>query len=111
MGMEKIDFIWYMKKMSLLAMVGYFAGIGTYWAQEQLLGASEEVEETHVTIVEDRAHGIISDETTVHLDTEMFIGTKHVSEGEEATEEHATAEATEEFVVEEIIAVEEVPAE
>ena len=98
MGMEKIDFIWYMKKMSLLALVGYFAGIGTYWAQEHLLGASEEVEESHVTIVEDRAHGVISDETTVHLDTEMFIGTKRISEGE-ATEEHATTEVTEEQVI------------
>jgi len=26
MGMEKIDFIWYMKKISLLAIAGYFAG-------------------------------------------------------------------------------------
>ena len=26
MGMEKIDFIWYMKRISLLAMAGYFGG-------------------------------------------------------------------------------------
>ncbi|MEA3496932.1 MAG: sodium:proton antiporter NhaD [Bacteroidota bacterium] len=31
MGMEKIDFIWYMKKISLLAMLGYFAGAGVYY--------------------------------------------------------------------------------
>jgi len=31
MGLEKIDFIWYMKKISLLALVGYFAGAGLYW--------------------------------------------------------------------------------
>ncbi|MCF8295942.1 MAG: sodium:proton antiporter NhaD [Saprospiraceae bacterium] len=31
MGMEKIDFIWYMKKISLLALVGYLAGAGVYW--------------------------------------------------------------------------------
>jgi Na+/H+ antiporter NhaD/arsenite permease-like protein len=30
MGMEKIDFIWYLKKMSLLALLGYFAGAITY---------------------------------------------------------------------------------
>lgn len=30
MGMEKIDFIWYMKKISLIAALGYFAGCGTY---------------------------------------------------------------------------------
>jgi len=105
MGMEKIDFIWYMKKMSFLALIGYFAGIGTYWAQEHLLGAEEGVEEMGKTeIVEARAEGVISDETTVHLDTEMFIGTKTLSEGEEATEEHAT-EVTEEAVVEEVIYV------
>ncbi|HEY5825425.1 MAG TPA: sodium:proton antiporter NhaD, partial [Cyclobacteriaceae bacterium] len=30
MGMEKIDFIWYLKKISLLAAIGYFAGAGVY---------------------------------------------------------------------------------
>jgi Na+/H+ antiporter NhaD/arsenite permease-like protein len=30
MGMEKIDFIWYLKRISLIAMLGYFAGCGAY---------------------------------------------------------------------------------
>lgn len=30
MGMEKIDFIWYLKRISLIAMLGYFAGCGCY---------------------------------------------------------------------------------
>jgi Na+/H+ antiporter NhaD/arsenite permease-like protein len=30
MGMEKIDFIWYIKRISLLAMLGYFAGAIVY---------------------------------------------------------------------------------
>ena len=30
MGMEKIDFIWYFKKMSLLALLGYFTGAFTF---------------------------------------------------------------------------------
>jgi len=30
MGMEKIDFIWYLKKISLLALLGYLAGVATY---------------------------------------------------------------------------------
>ena len=30
MGMEKIDFIWYLKKISLLALLGYLAGAATY---------------------------------------------------------------------------------
>lgn len=37
MGLERIDFIWYMKKVSLLAMVGYFGGILIYWLQDILL--------------------------------------------------------------------------
>ncbi|MDH4057170.1 MAG: sodium:proton antiporter, partial [Cyclobacteriaceae bacterium] len=30
MGMEKIDFIWYMKRISLLALLGYAGGAATY---------------------------------------------------------------------------------
>jgi Na+/H+ antiporter NhaD/arsenite permease-like protein len=30
MGLEKIDFIWYLKKISLLAIAGYFAGAAVY---------------------------------------------------------------------------------
>lgn len=37
MGMEKIDFIWYMKKISILALLGYLAGAAVYWAQVQIL--------------------------------------------------------------------------
>ena len=36
MGLEKIDFLWYMKKISGLALVGYFAGAALYIAQYQL---------------------------------------------------------------------------
>ena len=31
MGLEKIDFIWYVKKISLLALIGYLAGAATYY--------------------------------------------------------------------------------
>ena len=37
MGLEKVDFLWYAKKISIGAAVGYFAGIGTYLAQNALL--------------------------------------------------------------------------
>ena len=30
MGMEKIDFIWYTKRISLIALMGYFAGAAAY---------------------------------------------------------------------------------
>ena len=35
MGMENIDFIWYLKKISLLALVGYLAGAAFYIAQNE----------------------------------------------------------------------------
>lgn len=31
MGIEKIDFIWYLKRISLLALIGYLSGLGTYY--------------------------------------------------------------------------------
>lgn len=33
MGMEKIHFFWYLKKISLLALLGYFSGAGVYLLQ------------------------------------------------------------------------------
>lgn len=36
MGMEKIDFFWYMKKISWLALIGYFAGAFTYILQHNI---------------------------------------------------------------------------
>jgi Na+/H+ antiporter NhaD/arsenite permease-like protein len=37
MGMEKIDFIWYLKKVSLWALIGYLAGAIALWAMNVLL--------------------------------------------------------------------------
>ena len=36
MGIEKIDFVWYLKKISTLALLGYFAGAGTYILMQSL---------------------------------------------------------------------------
>ncbi len=36
MGLEKIPFFWYVKKISWLALIGYFAGIATYIIQYNL---------------------------------------------------------------------------
>jgi Na+/H+ antiporter NhaD/arsenite permease-like protein len=38
MGMEKIEFIWYLKNISWLALAGYFAGAFVYMAQHYFLG-------------------------------------------------------------------------
>lgn len=37
MGLEKIEFFWYIKKISWLALVGYFAGIGVFILQSKVL--------------------------------------------------------------------------
>lgn len=36
MGMEKIDFIWYLRKISLLALIGYLGGAAVYYLQALL---------------------------------------------------------------------------
>jgi len=33
MGLEKIDFIWYLKKISWLALIGYLAGAAVYYIE------------------------------------------------------------------------------
>ena len=38
MGMEKISFFWYLRKISFLALIGYFAGAFTYLLQYQIFG-------------------------------------------------------------------------
>ncbi len=49
MGLEKIDFIWYMKKVSILATLGFFAGIGTYYLQESFLQKTLKVQKIEMT--------------------------------------------------------------
>ena len=34
MGMEKISFFWYLKNITILATLGYFAGVGTFFLQQ-----------------------------------------------------------------------------
>lgn len=38
MGIEKIDFIWYLKKVCWLALIGYFAGAAVFILQHYLMG-------------------------------------------------------------------------
>lgn len=39
MGMEKIDFIWYLKHISWIALVGYLAGAGTFIVEQMIRAA------------------------------------------------------------------------
>ena len=38
MGMEKIEFVWYLKRISLLAALGYFAGAFVYLIIYTIIG-------------------------------------------------------------------------
>lgn len=49
MGLEKIDFIWYMKRVSLLAALGFFAGVGSYYLQEQLFEGKLETKKIDIS--------------------------------------------------------------
>ena len=40
MGLEKVDFLWYAKNVSVGAAVGYFAGIAAYLAQNAILSGA-----------------------------------------------------------------------
>jgi len=35
--LEKVDFLWYARKVSIGAAIGYFAGIATYLGQNAIL--------------------------------------------------------------------------
>lgn len=36
MGMEKIDFLWYLKRVSLVALISYFTGVGVFMLQQMI---------------------------------------------------------------------------
>lgn len=38
MGLEKITFGWYMKRITWIAFIGYVAGILVYWIEKAVLG-------------------------------------------------------------------------
>jgi Na+/H+ antiporter NhaD/arsenite permease-like protein len=53
MGILKIDFIWYLKKISFLALIGYLAGAATYYVQEEFF--SKEHNQKEISVVEKNA--------------------------------------------------------
>jgi Na+/H+ antiporter NhaD/arsenite permease-like protein len=38
MGLERIDFMWYARRIAPLALVGYLAGVAIYFLQQMILG-------------------------------------------------------------------------
>ena len=56
MGMEKIDFIWYLKRISWIALIGYFAGALTFIGEKTLRSYFEkehQAENTEITLSRD----------------------------------------------------------
>ncbi len=67
MGMEKIDFIWYLKKISWIALVGYFAGAITYIGErtiQQRMGGDDE-DTTSFQFDEQGVKGYVLDNTFI----------------------------------------------
>ena len=45
MGMQKIDFVWYLKKITPYALLGYLAGAGVYVLMDKFIFAADAVEQ------------------------------------------------------------------
>ena len=45
MGMEKIDFVWYLKKITPYALLGYLVGAGVYVLMDKFIFAADAVEQ------------------------------------------------------------------
>ncbi len=56
MGLEKIDFIWYIKRVSLWAFVGYLGGAGVFIIQEKIFPHASSPTPEHVEHVEPTSH-------------------------------------------------------
>ena len=77
MGLEKIDFIWYMKKISLLAMLGYFAGIGTYYVQETFMQEKLEIKTISQNELPKTANTYLSDKYANYQVEAVNVYIKH----------------------------------
>lgn len=56
MGLEKIDFIWYIKRVSLWAFVGYIGGAGVFLVQEKIFPHANLPAPPHVESIEHAGH-------------------------------------------------------
>jgi Na+/H+ antiporter NhaD/arsenite permease-like protein len=59
MGLEKIDFIWYIKRVSLWALVGYLGGAGVFVIQEKIFPHSQLPTPEHVEHAEPHSHAVV----------------------------------------------------
>ncbi len=64
MGMEKISFFWYLKRMTLLAAIGYFAGIAVFLLMPTADKKAKDKKEEHKTEKNIGHHGKVFEEQT-----------------------------------------------
>lgn len=78
MGLEKIDFIWYFKKISLLALSGYIAGALVFIGQKTILDHFSGKEENKgvVEMTEDGVREYITNNTFYTTQEASFQGSK-----------------------------------
>lgn len=82
MGMEKIDFIWYLKKISWIALIGYFAGCGVFILEKNIRGAhnTEEVATQNIEMTEDAVKQYLLDNTFyVSENTENYSQNSYIN--------------------------------
>ncbi len=66
MGMEKIDFIWYLKKISWIALLGYFAGAAAFVGEKavrQAFGSESHENQVELKMTEEGINDYLSNNT------------------------------------------------
>lgn len=66
MGIEKIDFLWYIKRVSLWALVGYLGGAGVFVIQEKFMPHSHGVVDENIEKAEHSGHVQLSEQAVPH---------------------------------------------
>ncbi|MEZ6135631.1 MAG: sodium:proton antiporter NhaD [Pirellulaceae bacterium] len=56
MGLEKIDFLWYIKRVSLWALIGYLGGAGVFVVQEKFFPHGQQVQDENIEKAEHSGH-------------------------------------------------------
>ncbi|MDY0014928.1 MAG: sodium:proton antiporter NhaD [Bacteroidales bacterium] len=73
MGMEKIDFIWYLKKISWIALIGYFAGAATFIGEKTIrtyFGGDHHAKSSEVTLTKEGVKEYLSKHTFYIVQTD-----------------------------------------
>jgi Na+/H+ antiporter NhaD/arsenite permease-like protein len=75
MGMEKIDFIWYLKNITWIALLGYLAGCGTFILEKNVRAAigshsAESMKATELVMSEDGVANYLQENTFAYVESD-----------------------------------------